>query len=67
VYTHTQVDVYEEIIRLCVCVCIYIHTHTQVDPYEELIRLRTIDLRERLQVYLSFYHLCVWFFPILFR
>jgi len=32
------------------CVCVHTHTLTQVDPYEELLRLRTIDLRERLEV-----------------
>ena len=45
-------------IFMCVCVCVCIHT--QVDAYEELIRLRTIELRERLQVYLSFSHVCVF-------
>jgi hypothetical protein len=38
---------------LCVCACVCVHTQTQVDPYEELLRLRTIDLRERLQVYVA--------------
>ena len=52
---------------VCVCVfmCVCVNIHTQVDAYEELIRLRTIDLRERLQVYLSFFHVCV-FFDILY-
>jgi hypothetical protein len=55
-------------VHVCVCVCVCVHVcacvcvniHTQVDAYEELIRLRTIELRERLQVYLSFSHVCVF-------